>query len=178
MLLVCLHTKFYTLHLLGFLFSTPQTVKAKDTVDFNIKFAWHAISRMYNVRAAQFGISTSIGFVLLNIDEKNGTPATMIGPKLGLESRSLTRLLRSLEEDGLIERRADSSDKRLVRIFLTPKGKEKRDISRQTVIEFNKKVRNQLSDDKLNTFFEVIDTINKITDSQKEIYKEQKTITA
>ena len=73
-------------------------MKPEETVDYNIKVAWHAISRMYNAQAAKHDITTSIGFVLLNIDQENGTPATKIAPLLGLETRSLTRILRSMEE--------------------------------------------------------------------------------
>ena len=60
-------------------------MKPEETVDYNIKVAWHAISRMYNTQAAQNDITTSIGFVLLNIDQDKGTPATKIAPLLGLE---------------------------------------------------------------------------------------------
>ena len=45
-------------------------MKPEETVDYNIKVAWHAISRMYNTQAAQNDITTSIGFVLLNIDQE------------------------------------------------------------------------------------------------------------
>ena len=55
-------------------------MKPEETVDYNIKVAWHAISRMYNTQAAQNDITTSIGFVLLNIDQERGTPATKIAP--------------------------------------------------------------------------------------------------
>ena len=59
-------------------------MKPEETVDYNIKVAWHAISRMYNTQAARYDITTSIGFVLLNIDQELGTPATKIAPLLGL----------------------------------------------------------------------------------------------
>ena len=116
-------------------------MKREETVDYNIKTAWHAINRMYNQEAIKNEITTSIGFVLLNINSKEGTPATKIAPLIGLESRSLVRMLKSMEEKGLICRKADPSDKRLVRIFLTDKGKQKKEISRKTVMAFNEKVR-------------------------------------
>lgn len=128
---------------------------------------------MYNVKAIQHDISTSIGFILLNIDEKNGTPATKIGPLLGMESRSLTRMLKTLEEKGLIVRKGDDTDRRLVRIFLTAEGKKKRDVSRTTVLEFNNSIRKAIPQEKLETFFEVVESINRITDQQKEIFKEK-----
>ncbi|MCC3155028.1 MarR family transcriptional regulator [Hymenobacter sp. BT770] len=130
-------------------------MKPEETVDYNIKVAWHAISRMYNTQAAQNDITTSIGFVLLNIDQEKGTPATKIAPLLGLETRSLTRILRSMEEKGLIYKQADSVDKRSVRIFLTPLGLEKKEVSRQTVRHFNLKVRERISQSQLDTFFKV-----------------------
>ena len=130
-------------------------MKPEETVDYNIKVAWHAISRMYNTQAAQHDITTSIGFVLLNIDQEQGTPATKIAPLLGLETRSLTRILRSMEDKGLIYKQADTVDKRSVRIFLTPLGLEKKEISRQTVRHFNLKIREKISQAQLDTFFKV-----------------------
>ena len=130
-------------------------MKPEETVDYNIKVAWHAISRMYNTQAAQNDITTSIGFVLLNIDQERGTPATKIAPLLGLETRSLTRILRSMEEKGLIYKQADSVDKRSVRIFLTLLGLEKKEVSRQTVRHFNLKIREKIPQSQLDVFFKV-----------------------
>ncbi|UOQ66751.1 MarR family winged helix-turn-helix transcriptional regulator [Hymenobacter volaticus] len=134
-------------------------MKPEETVDYNIKVAWHAISRMYNTQAAKHDITTSIGFVLLNIDQENGTPATKIAPLLGLETRSLTRILRSMEEKGLIYKQADTQDKRSVRIFLTEEGLRGKEISRQTVRHFNLKVREKIPQNQLDIMFKVIGQI-------------------
>lgn len=134
-------------------------MKPEETVDYNIKVAWHAISRMYNTQAGKYDITTSIGFVLLNIDQENGTPATKIAPLLGLETRSLTRILRSMEEKGLIYKQADTQDKRSVRIFLTEEGLRGKEISRQTVRHFNQKVREKIPQNQLDVFFKVVSQI-------------------
>src|SRR3989337_1631177 len=115
-------------------------MRREETVDYTIKAAWHAIARMYNQQASKHDITMSMGFVLLNIKEE-GTPATKIAPLMGLEARSLTRLLKSMEEKGLIYREADASDKRLVKIILTKEGKRKRETSKHTVLRFNEAVR-------------------------------------
>ncbi|HEX8349140.1 MAG TPA: MarR family transcriptional regulator [Hymenobacter sp.] len=141
-------------------------MKPEETVDYNIKVAWHAISRMYNAQAAKYDITTSIGFVLLNIDQENGTPATKIAPLLGLETRSLTRILRSMEEKGLIYKQADQFDKRSVRIFLTQEGLQKKEISRQTVRHFNLKVREKVSQSQLDVFFKVASQINSMIEGK------------
>lgn len=137
-------------------------MKPEETIDFPIRWAWHKISRMYNNEAYKHGITMSMGYVLLNIDRKNGTPSTKLGPMMGMESRSLTRTLKSMEEQGFIVRKPDSNDKRMVRIFLTELGLEKREISKHTVIRFNEFIYQQLSKNELDTFFRAIYKINDI----------------
>jgi len=124
---------------------------------------------MYNSVAVAYDSSMSVGFVLLNIDLEQGTPSTKIAPLIGLESRSITRMLKNLEETGLIERRPDLYDKRSVRIFLTDRGKEKRETAKQAVLEFNQRVRSIIPSDQLNVFFEVIRQINSLTENEKSI---------
>lgn len=143
-----------------------SAMKKELTVDYNIKTAWHAIYRMYNQKALKDDFTTSIGYVLLNIDSKEGTPATKIAPLIGLESRSLTRMLKNMEEKGLIVKQPDPNDRRSVRIMLTELGREKKEISRKTVLDFNNTVREMLPEYKINIFFEVISEINKIVEEE------------
>lgn len=140
-------------------------MKREETVDYHIKSAWHAISRMYNQKAVMEDFTTSIGFVLININSKEGTPATKIAPLMGLEARSLTRMLKSMEEKGLIYREPDPVDKRSVRIFLTPEGKRKKEISVQTIKEFNLMVRELVSEEELLRFFSVFQKINQVIEN-------------
>lgn len=137
-------------------------MKREETVDYTIKTAWHAIARMYNQQALKYEGTMSMGFALLNIHSEEGTPATKIAPLMGLESRSLTRLLKSMEEKGLVYRKADKTDKRSVRILLTKEGKKMKENSRETVLRFNEVVRQEVSNQKLNVFFEVLQSINQI----------------
>ncbi|MES2796535.1 MAG: MarR family transcriptional regulator [Bacteroidota bacterium] len=138
-------------------------MKAEETADYHIKSAWHAISRMYNVYAAQYDMTMAIGYVLLNIDRK-GTPATKIAPALGLEPRSLTRMLKSLEEKNWIRREIDLEDKRIVKVFLTEDGKKKRDLARRGVIEFNTMIQEAIPTEQLQQCFETINSISKLVE--------------
>lgn len=139
-------------------------MRREETVDHNIKAAWHSIARMYNQQAQKYDATMSMGFVLLNINAEEGTAATKIAPLMGLEARSLTRLLKSMEEKGLIYREADKNDKRSVRICLTKEGKRKKEMSKQTVLRFNEVVRKEIPEEKLKVLFEVLQKINLIID--------------
>ncbi len=142
-------------------------MRKEETVDHNIKSAWHAIARMYNQQASKYEVTTSIGFVLLNIHSDEGTPATKIAPLMGLEARSLTRMLKTMEEKGLIYRVPDLVDKRSVRIYLTDLGKQKKELSRASVLMFNNRVREIIPEHKLRVFFDVINEINLLASNEK-----------
>lgn len=144
-------------------------MKPEDTLDYNIKVAWHAIARMYGQQAARVDITTSIGFVLLNIDPAQGTPTTKIAPLLGLEARSLTRLLKSMEAKGLIYRQPDPNDRRSVRICLTDLGLERRETSRLSVRHFNHVMQDEIAPQDLITFFKVVRMITEKIE-RKEIF--------
>jgi len=146
-----------------------RSLKPEESVCFCTKTTWHAISRLYNTTGAQHDVSASTGFVLLNIDLENGSPATRIAPQLGMEARSLTRVLKSLEEKGYIYKEADPKDGRVMRIFLTEEGKKKRELAKIGVVAFNKAVREIVPPEKLDIYFEVANTINEIID-KRSIY--------
>jgi len=146
-------------------------MKPEETVDFHIRAAWYGIHRMYNQEAVKYDITTSLGFVLLNLHLEVGTAATRIAPLMGMEARSLSRMLKSMEKQGLIRKEKDENDKRSVLIFLTEKGKEKREIARLTVRAFNEELIELLSQDELKIFFNVMNKINHKIESRTELNK-------
>lgn len=147
-------------------------MKPTDTIDFHIRWAWHKIHRMYNNEASQNGFTMSIGYALLNIDRKEGTPSTKLGPLMGMEPRSLTRTLKSMEQQGFIERKPDKYDRRMVRIYLTDLGLEKREVSRRTVIQFNEALRDKISNADLTAFFRVMNTVNQALEKEAPLESE------
>ena len=134
----------------------------EKTIDYILRATWQAVSRMYNEEAQNFGASMATGFALLSMDKDNGTPSTSLGPKMGMEATSLTRTLKSMEDKGLIIRKKNPEDGRGVLIYLTDFGREKRELSRNTVLRFNETVKKHVSEEKLKHFTEVTDIINEL----------------
>ena len=75
-------------------------MKPEETIDFNLRWTWLNITRYYNDTATEYGSSMSVGMVLLNIDIENGTPSTKLGPKMGMEPTSLSRIIKNMENEG------------------------------------------------------------------------------
>ncbi|MGB0777299.1 MAG: MarR family winged helix-turn-helix transcriptional regulator [Flavobacteriaceae bacterium] len=139
------------------------------TIDHALRATWQAVAKMYNEQAVKYDSTMAAAFVILNIDVENGTPSTSLGPLMGMESTSLSRILKNLEEREVIFREKNPNDGRSVLIKLTPLGLEKRDLSRSKVIQFNEKVRSELSEEQIQNFFEVTDVIQKLI-SDKNIF--------
>ncbi|MBC7846092.1 MAG: MarR family transcriptional regulator [Flavobacterium sp.] len=137
------------------------------TIDYILRATWQAVARMYNEEASNYGATMATGFTLLSIDKDKGTPSTTLGPKMGMEATSLTRTLKSMEEKGLIIRKKNPFDGRGVLIYLTDFGKEKRELSKETVLKFNETVKQNVSAEKLEHFMEVSETINKLICEKK-----------
>ena len=139
----------------------------EKTIDYMLRATWQAVSRMYNEEASKYDGSMAIGFALLSIDKEEGTPSTNISNRMGMEPTSLTRTLKTLEEKGLIIRKKNPNDGRGVLIYLTELGKEKRELSKATVLKFNEAIRKNLTEEKLNHFMEVSETINDLITEKK-----------
>lgn len=134
----------------------------EKTLDYALRATWQAVSRMYNEEAAKFGGTMATGFVLLSMDKENGTPSTALGPRMGMEATSLTRTLKTMEGKGLIYRQKNPFDGRGVLLYLTDYGKEKRELSKSTVLKFNETIKQHISEEKLNHFMEVAEIINEL----------------
>ena len=145
------------------------------TIDYILRATWQAVSRMYNEEASKYGATMATGFALLSMDKNVGTPSTSLGPKMAMEATSLTRTLKSMEEKGLILRKKNPDDGRGVLIYLTDLGKEKRDLSKKTVLKFNDTVKNHITDEKLQHFIEVSEMINELIQN-KNIFNQPEKI--
>jgi len=149
-------------------------MQKEQTIDHVLRATWQAIAKMYNEQAAKHDSTMAMAFVLLNVDIEKGTPSTALGPQMGMEPTSLSRILKNMEERGAIYREKNPEDGRGVLIKLTKYGIEKRKISREHVIQFNESIKKNISQEKIDHFFEVAQTINELINN-KMIFDNKKT---
>ena len=143
----------------------------EKTIDYLLRTTWLSVQKMYNEEAAKFESTMATGFTLLSIDPEKGTASTALGPKMGMEATSLSRILKTMDERGVIERKPNPNDGRGVIIHLTEFGREKRALSRDKVLNFNEAIRNKISKEKIDHFYEVAELINDMI-ANKKIYNQ------
>ncbi len=140
-----------------------------DLAEYKLRSAWYSIKKMYHEEAKKYGVTHAIGFALLSIHPKNGTPSTSIGPIMGMEANSLSRILKTMEENKLILRKPNPDDGRGILIYLTDNGKVKRDITKEKVLKFNCLLEKKIGKSNIKLFHKISEEIKNIADEIKKV---------
>lgn len=94
--------------------------------DLRLGYLIHDVSRLRRVQfdreLAPLGITRSQWWVLAFISRNNGLPQTQLAQELDVGKVALGSLIDRLQNAGFVERRPDATDRRVKRVFLTPKG--------------------------------------------------------
>lgn len=135
----------------------------QKTIDHILRSVWMSVSKMYQEEAAKLDSTMATGFTLISIDPERGSPSTALGPKMGMEATSLSRLLKSMEARGLISRKPNPEDGRSVLICLTDFGQQMREYSKEIVLGFDQVVRQKINETELKTFLKVAETIMELS---------------
>lgn len=82
-----------------------------------------AFGRVYKPLLDPLGLTYPQYLVLVSLWDRDDQSVGQIGAALGLDSSTLTPLLKRLEASGLVRRARDPADERRVRISLTDQGR-------------------------------------------------------
>ncbi len=84
----------------------------------------HSEHHAVHPSAEEANIGRGQGLVLRILAEEDGLAQSEITEKLDIRPSSLGELVTKLERNGYVERRQNETDKRVVNVFLTEKGRE------------------------------------------------------
>ncbi|MGF6253346.1 MarR family winged helix-turn-helix transcriptional regulator [Ensifer sp. LBL] len=91
---------------------------------FAVYSAAHAFNRAYKPLLDRFGLTYPQYLVLLALWQQDEMTVKRIGEEIGLDSGTLSPLLKRLEAAGYVGRQRDPSDERQVIVRLTAKGQD------------------------------------------------------
>jgi len=101
---------------------------------FAVYSASRALTRAYAPLLEPLGLTYPQYLAMLVLWEDDGVAVKDLGARLGLDSGTLTPLLKRLEQQGLVKRRRDKDDERIVRIDLTTAGRTLRTKARKVPV--------------------------------------------
>jgi DNA-binding MarR family transcriptional regulator len=100
----------------------PYTTE--DSVSWLLNYAGRLATRRTTSKLQTHGITPPQWAVLAQLLERDGQSLSGLGAKALFDGPTMTGIVDRLESGGLVQRRRDSSDRRVINLYLTPKGSE------------------------------------------------------
>jgi DNA-binding MarR family transcriptional regulator len=100
-----------------------RPLRLDDFLCFSVYRANHAFNRLYRPLLDRLGLTYPQYLAMVALWEADDVTVGELGARLGLESSTLTPLLKRLEAQGLVARARDPADERQVRLRLTQAGR-------------------------------------------------------
>ncbi len=89
----------------------------------SLRLVFQAIQQHSSYVEKQLGVSSSQLWAMTELNEQSGLRVSDIAQRLGIKKATASNMLDKIQMKGLVERRRESGDQRVVRLFLTGKGK-------------------------------------------------------
>lgn len=126
---------------------------------FSLRHCMKKIDRNLSERLEKYGISIPQSFILFCLLEDDGITLKEIGNRTLIDSSSMTVLVDKLENEGLVERKLDSQDRRAIRVFITESGRAIAKEVTKIAKEFNDMLYDLLGEGNQKEFFHGINNI-------------------
>lgn len=112
----------------------------------------------------QLGLTPAQWKVILVLNILDGPTQKEIAEKINIDGSTLVPVIDKMEQSGLVERRADSKDRRNNRIYLTKKSESTVDSIIEIILQLRKIVYRGISEDEINTTKNVLKILIKNSD--------------
>jgi len=113
----------------------------------------------------QLGLTPAHWKVILALNVSDGLTQKELADKIYVDGSTLVPVIDKMEQNGLVERRADPKDRRINRIFLTKKSESTVDSIISIVLRLRKMLYQGISEDEINSGRKILETIIKNSDT-------------
>ena len=127
---------------------------------FRLNVLSRKISRKYNSKCLEYGITAPQSCVLFDLLDHEGSNVKDIAARVQLDSSAVTGVIDRLYKEELVKREEDPNDRRSLNIYLTAKGRQLAEDLFPTGREFNLYLRSLLDEDRAETFEKLLKAID------------------
>ena len=125
----------------------------------------------------QLGLTPSQWKIILALNLTDGLTQKELADKIYVDGSTLVPILDKMERNGLIERKADSKDRRINRIFLTSKSESTVDSIILIVLQLRKMIYRGLSEDQIDSARKILDVMTRNSDELISAFKTPEQVT-
>ena len=131
-----------------------------DSLGFTLSRALRSWRQRINVELEPKGITYSTWFTLVYLDQGGaGMLQRELAQYMGIEAPTLVRRLDQLEQEGFVERRASTHDRRANSVHLTTRGRDLLEAVNLTAANIRENMLSGVSDAEMATCQQVLQTI-------------------
>ncbi|MCG8401040.1 MAG: MarR family transcriptional regulator [Firmicutes bacterium] len=117
----------------------------RDFICYEMKMTMKKIEKHFTRSLKEYSLNFAQSLILFSLLEKDGCTLSEIGNRAQIENSSLTTMADKLEKEGLVERKLDIQDRRIIRLFLTEAGRNTGQIVFAEGAAFNRRLKTILS---------------------------------
>jgi DNA-binding MarR family transcriptional regulator len=98
--------------------------RVDDSTSWLLNYAGRLAVRQFAARLQPHGITPPQWGAMVRLVEKDGQSLSEIGTRALFDGPTMTGIVDRLEAGALVERRRDSSDRRVINLYLTNRGRD------------------------------------------------------
>jgi len=125
-------------------------------IGVNVQRAALKLNNYYQKVVNPFDITVDQWEILIVLWEKEGIPQKELAERLHKDQTNVARMLFKLEKKGFIYRVVHETDRRSLRVYLTPKGRDTKDEILAPSIEAYNKTIQGLSEEEVELFRRIL----------------------
>ncbi len=146
-------------------------MKQEQNLHYIFTDAFRAERKLWGQRLAAIGVTQGQPKMLNYIYKNDGCIQKDIAEGTGIEPPSATSILAVMERDGLVRREQSADDRRRSHVYITDKGKEKREQILEIAQDVSDKILVAFTEEEKELLFTLLE---KMIDSAKNIAEQSK----
>lgn len=134
-----------------------------DRLIYQIFMAQQKLQVSINNTLTAGGVKITLGQagLLFLLQQDDGRTMTELSKALAVKNASLTGLIDRLEKSSFVVRKAGKTDRRSIRIYLTPEGNEECNKARPVIRRVNEEIKSGFSREEIDAFKRVLNSVFK-----------------
>ncbi|MFQ6608514.1 MAG: MarR family winged helix-turn-helix transcriptional regulator [Fidelibacterota bacterium] len=139
--------------------SQQDMTTLEESTGFLVVRTARTMKKALDAKLSQYGLTTSQHTVLSTLAKEDGLSLSEVGKRVFLDKPAITGLADRLEKDNLVERRRTTTDRRVIRLFLTEKGSNLLQSLDEIATTVDQQLVKPLSPEELETFRHTLNQI-------------------
>ena len=130
-----------------------------------------SLDSIANIEFKDLNLTRGQYLYLVRIKENPGIIPDNLSELIKVDRTTASRAIQKLEQNGLIEKRADSVNKKIKRLFTTPQGDKLAEYILKENLYSNEVALKGLSDEEIKTFSQILNKIKQNTEAEWDFVK-------